>query len=176
MVVEAEKYKAEDDAQKEKIEARNQLENFCCQVKNEAGEQFVFRLSSDEKQAFEKCSDETRRGERQHRQKRKNGGSATRRSSLLSRRQCRSSDTRNLLKAAEGQGSDAHRQDGRVHRVFLQQCDNNRKRKLLKNHEMRDEPVDAPARLPSAMQSSVSRSPRRSSASSESYARATPRR
>ena len=34
MVAEAERYKAEDDAQKEKIEARNQLENFCFQVKD----------------------------------------------------------------------------------------------------------------------------------------------
>ena len=33
-----EKYKAEDDVQKEKVEARNQLENFC-HVKNVAGVQ-----------------------------------------------------------------------------------------------------------------------------------------
>ena len=36
----AEKYKAVDDAQKEKVEAQNRLENFCHQVKNMAGEQF----------------------------------------------------------------------------------------------------------------------------------------
>ena len=39
MDTEGEKYKAEDDVQNEKVEARNQLENFCYQVKSMAEEQ-----------------------------------------------------------------------------------------------------------------------------------------
>ena len=46
VVAEAEKYKAEDDAQKEKVEARNRLENFCCQVKNMASEQLGDKMSA----------------------------------------------------------------------------------------------------------------------------------
>ena len=55
MVPEAEKYKAEDDAQKEKVEARNQLENFC-QVKNMASEQLGDTMSAEDKAAVEKAS------------------------------------------------------------------------------------------------------------------------
>ena len=56
MVAEAERNKAEDDAQKEKIEARNQLENFCYQVKNMAGEQLGDKMSAEDKAAIEKAS------------------------------------------------------------------------------------------------------------------------
>ena len=56
MVAEAEKYKAEDDAQKEKIEARNGLENFCYQVKNMAGEQLGDKMIADDKATIEKAS------------------------------------------------------------------------------------------------------------------------
>ena len=45
MVAEAEKFKAEDDAQKERVEARNQLENFCYQVKNMVGEQLGDKIA-----------------------------------------------------------------------------------------------------------------------------------
>ena len=58
MVAEADKYKAEDDAQKGRIEARNGLENFCYQFKNVAGEQLSDKLSADDKAAIEKASKE----------------------------------------------------------------------------------------------------------------------
>ena len=45
VVAEAAKCKAEDDAQKEKVEARNRLENFC-QVKNMASEQLGDKMSA----------------------------------------------------------------------------------------------------------------------------------
>ena len=45
------KYKAVDDAQEEKVEALNRLENFYCQVKDMAGEQF----GRDERGQY--CSD-----------------------------------------------------------------------------------------------------------------------
>ena len=41
---------------KEKIEARNQLENFCYQVKNMAGEQLGDKMSAEDKAAIEKAS------------------------------------------------------------------------------------------------------------------------
>ena len=53
MVAEAEKFKAEDDAQKERVEARNQLENFCYQVKNMVGEQLGDKIGVDDKAAVE---------------------------------------------------------------------------------------------------------------------------
>ena len=55
MVAEADKYKAEDDTQK-KVEARNRLENFCCQVKNMVGEQLGDKMSAEDKAAIEKAS------------------------------------------------------------------------------------------------------------------------
>ena len=56
MVAEAEKFKAEDDAQKERVEARNQLENFCYQVKNMVGEQLGDKIGADDKAAIEKVA------------------------------------------------------------------------------------------------------------------------
>ena len=53
MGAEAEKYKAEDGVQ-EKVEARNQLENFC-HVKNMAEEQ-LGEMSADNIAAIEKAS------------------------------------------------------------------------------------------------------------------------
>ena len=52
MVAQAEKNKAEDDAQKEKVEARNQLENFCYQVKNMVNEQPSGKMSAEDKAAI----------------------------------------------------------------------------------------------------------------------------
>ena len=95
MVAEAEKYKAEDDAQKEKVEARNQLENFCYQVKNMASEQLGDKMSADDKAAIEKASKDglsglthtrTRRRLRPRRRRRRSRLSSSR---LLRRRTSR---------------------------------------------------------------------------------------
>ena len=58
MVAEAEKFKPEDDAQKERVEARNQLENFCYHVKNMVGEQLGDKIGADDKAAIEKVAKE----------------------------------------------------------------------------------------------------------------------
>ena len=46
IVAGAEKCKAEDDAQKEKVEERDQLEKLCYQVKNVAGEHLGDKMSA----------------------------------------------------------------------------------------------------------------------------------
>merc|ERR1712157_427887 len=48
MVSDAEKYKAEDEAMKEKIEAKNGLENFCFQIKNTLNEEKLKTHFTDE--------------------------------------------------------------------------------------------------------------------------------
>ncbi|CDF32645.1 Heat Shock Protein 70, HSP70 [Chondrus crispus] len=54
MVQDAEKYKAEDDAAKEKIEARNALENYCYTLRNTISEDKVKeKISDDDKKAIE---------------------------------------------------------------------------------------------------------------------------
>lgn len=54
MVQEAEKYKAEDEAAKSRIEARNSLENYCYTLRNTMGEDKVKdKVSSDDKKAIE---------------------------------------------------------------------------------------------------------------------------
>lgn len=54
MVQDAEKYKAEDDAAKAKIEARNGLENYCYTLRNTIGEEKVKdKISEDDKKAIE---------------------------------------------------------------------------------------------------------------------------
>ncbi|KAF4658699.1 70-kilodalton heat shock protein [Perkinsus chesapeaki] len=59
MVNEAEKYKAEDESNKEKVEAKNALENYCFSVKNTLmDEKFKDKLSSDDKSAIEKAVDD----------------------------------------------------------------------------------------------------------------------
>ncbi|EER06446.1 heat shock protein 70, putative [Perkinsus marinus ATCC 50983] len=59
MVDEAEKYKAEDEANKEKVEAKNALENYCFSIKNTLMEEkFKEKLSSDDKSAIEKAVDD----------------------------------------------------------------------------------------------------------------------
>ena len=55
MVADAEKFKAEDNAQKVKIEARNELENRF-QVKDPAGDLFGNQMNLDNKAAIEKSS------------------------------------------------------------------------------------------------------------------------
>merc|ERR1719502_1419000 len=57
MVSEAEKYKNEDAAMKEKIEAKNSLENYSYQVRNTIDEPaFKDKLSDDDKKTIEEAS------------------------------------------------------------------------------------------------------------------------
>jgi L1 cell adhesion molecule like protein len=58
MLAEAEKYKAEDDRQKEKIEARNKLEGYVFGVKQAVEEASADKLSESEKQqVLSKCKE-----------------------------------------------------------------------------------------------------------------------
>ena len=59
MVAEAEKFKAEDDAIKQKVEAKNQLENFCYSMKNTMNEQFADKISGEDKSTIENTVKET---------------------------------------------------------------------------------------------------------------------
>ena len=59
MVKEAEKYKEDDERQKARIEAKNQLENFCYSVKNQLNEQFSNNISSEDKNSIEDLTKET---------------------------------------------------------------------------------------------------------------------
>ncbi|KAF4744194.1 70-kilodalton heat shock protein, partial [Perkinsus olseni] len=59
MVSEAEKYKAEDEANKEKIEAKNGLENYCYTLKNTVqDEKLKDKISDEDKAAIEKAVSE----------------------------------------------------------------------------------------------------------------------
>ena len=58
MVKEAEKFK-EDEKQKSRIEAKNQLENFCYSIKNQINEQFANKISPEDKTTIENISKET---------------------------------------------------------------------------------------------------------------------
>ncbi|XP_066907097.1 heat shock 70 kDa protein-like, partial [Halyomorpha halys] len=60
MVNEAERYKAEDDAQRERIAARNQLESYVFSVK-QAADEAGDKLSEDEKSKIRTRCDETMR-------------------------------------------------------------------------------------------------------------------
>merc|ERR1719149_181405 len=60
MVKEAEKYAAEDDAQKEKIEARNGLENYAYSMRNSMNdEKLKDKLEAEDKETIEKAVSET---------------------------------------------------------------------------------------------------------------------
>ena len=58
MVKEAEKFKEDDEKQKARIEAKNQLENFCYSVKNQLNEQFASNISKEDKKAIEDMTKE----------------------------------------------------------------------------------------------------------------------
>ncbi|EER12209.1 heat shock protein 70, putative [Perkinsus marinus ATCC 50983] len=59
MVNEAEKYKAEDEANKEKVEAKNGLENYCYTLKNTLqDEKLKDKISDEDKAAIEKAVNE----------------------------------------------------------------------------------------------------------------------
>merc|ERR1719359_2187262 len=60
MVHEAEKYKAEDDKIKERIEKKNGLESYCFQIKNQLNdEKLKDKFTDDDKKAIEEMSKET---------------------------------------------------------------------------------------------------------------------
>merc|ERR1712167_413878 len=60
MVEEAEKYKHEDEANKNKIEAKNALENYCFSLKNTLSEeQFKSKIEDSDKETIEKGIEET---------------------------------------------------------------------------------------------------------------------
>jgi L1 cell adhesion molecule like protein len=59
MVQDAEKFKAEDEAMKKKIEAKNGLENFCFQMKNTLNEEKLKEaFTEDDKKTIEECAKE----------------------------------------------------------------------------------------------------------------------
>merc|ERR1712072_1351386 len=60
MVAEAEKYKAEDEANKSKIEAKNGLENYCFTMRNTLQEEKLKdKFEGDDKDKIEKAVQET---------------------------------------------------------------------------------------------------------------------
>ncbi len=60
MVSEAEKYKAEDDANKNRIEAKNGLENYCYSLKSSiSGDEVKDKIPSDDKAALESAIEDT---------------------------------------------------------------------------------------------------------------------
>jgi L1 cell adhesion molecule like protein len=60
MVAEAEKYKAEDDANKNRIEAKNGLENYCYSLKNSiSSEEVKNKIPEDDKKTLEDAIEET---------------------------------------------------------------------------------------------------------------------
>jgi len=59
MVADAEKYKAEDEAMKAKVEAKNGLESYCFQIKNTLNEEKLKEAFTDEdKSTIEQCATE----------------------------------------------------------------------------------------------------------------------
>jgi L1 cell adhesion molecule like protein len=59
MVQDAEKFKAEDDAMKAKVEAKNGLESYCHQIKNTLNEeQLKDKFTDDDKKVIEDCTNE----------------------------------------------------------------------------------------------------------------------
>merc|ERR1719420_1428691 len=60
MVQEGEKYKAEDDANRNRIEAKNSLENYCYQIKTSVGSKEVEgKIPVDDKKKLEDKVEET---------------------------------------------------------------------------------------------------------------------
>merc|ERR1712170_229947 len=58
MVQEAEKYRAEDEANKQKIEAKNGLENYCFTMRNTLQEKLKDKFEGDDKDKIEKAVQE----------------------------------------------------------------------------------------------------------------------
>ena len=60
MVQEAEKYKAEDDANKNRVEAKNGLENYCYSLKSSIdSEEVKDKIPADDKKKLEDAIEET---------------------------------------------------------------------------------------------------------------------
>merc|ERR1712232_827524 len=60
MVAEAEKYKAEDDANKNRIEAKNGLENYCYSLKSSiSSDEVKDKIPADDKAALETAIEDT---------------------------------------------------------------------------------------------------------------------
>ena len=60
MVAEAEKYKSDDEANREKIEAKNSLENYCFNIRNSINdEKLKDKLSADDRSKIEKTVQDT---------------------------------------------------------------------------------------------------------------------
>merc|ERR1739845_40 len=60
MVEEAEKYKAEDDANKNRVESKNSLENYCYSLKSSIGSDEVKdKIPADDKKSLEDKIEET---------------------------------------------------------------------------------------------------------------------
>ena len=58
MVSDAEKFKAEDEAMKEKVEAKNGLENYCFQMRNTLNEEKLKEhFTNEDKKTIQECSD-----------------------------------------------------------------------------------------------------------------------
>ena len=59
MVAEAEKFSAEDEAQKKKIEAKNNLESYCHNIKNTLNDEKLKQvLTDDDKKTIEEVASE----------------------------------------------------------------------------------------------------------------------
>lgn len=59
MVSEAEKYKNEDEANKQRVESKNKLENYCYSMKNTLNEELAKKLDAGDKEKLEKIVKET---------------------------------------------------------------------------------------------------------------------
>merc|ERR1711988_1023847 len=60
MVAEAEKYKAEDDANKNRIESKNALENYCYSLKSSiSSDEVKDKIPADDKAALESAIEDT---------------------------------------------------------------------------------------------------------------------
>merc|ERR1712043_111775 len=60
MVEEAEKYKAEDDANKNRVESKNQLENYCYSLKTSiSSDEVKDKIPADDKTKLDAAIDET---------------------------------------------------------------------------------------------------------------------
>ena len=65
------KFKAEDDAQKERVDARDQLEKFCDRVKKMVGEPLEDKIGVDDKAAVAKAAADVLSGSTRTRQRRR---------------------------------------------------------------------------------------------------------
>ena len=117
--------------------------------------------TAEERRAFEKGIEEMRRAERQHKQEKEEQRKREKKELQAVQKAEQKLGYKTIFGKLRKKDKGAARSDKTVDflETCLQQCDNRRKRKLLKNREKWDEPVDAPARLVSAMQALVFKKP-----------------